>query len=94
MKKVKIVGDSYPFKLTINKLKEFQDESGLKTSEFDDMKFEHMLLLVYKGLEGGHKAEKKDVPFTQDELGDMLELSQLVTLVTSAMSDMGGGDPK
>jgi len=92
MLRVNILGKNVPFKLTINKLGEFQRETGLTFSDFGKMRIDQMLLMVYKCIEGGCKVDKIDVPITMEELGDSLSIEDLTDLFIIANHQLNGDD--
>lgn len=77
MKKITINGTEHPFKLTINAAKELQAEiEGKELADLDSL-----LVTLFYGVKGGHKASGSESPFIHwESIGDEIEMSEIESI--------------
>jgi hypothetical protein len=98
MSTIKIKGEVYPFKISIDDVENFEDEMDMSIQEFlMKMKAKGVKNLVFKGLETGHRIAEKKNPLTMKDLGGLsfADYPSLVGAINSQFSEgEDGGDPK
>ena len=66
------LGEKYPIRISYYAIKNFQTETGKDISELDE-DISHLETLLYYSLVAGHRAEKKEMTLTKDDMEFMLD---------------------
>jgi hypothetical protein len=89
MRDIKIADRDYPFKLSYNQQKAWQERFNKKFEDMgDELPFEECIALVFHGLKGGALMHRTELDIEEDELGDMLDQAEIIKFVQYLILDI------
>ena len=95
MKKVKINGEDYPFRLTIGSMVAYKRDTGEDFSRFNGEDMEKMLHIIFHGIKSACKADGVEFPYqTPDEIADYIDMEQIGNLFETQGVDVDDGSKK
>ena len=78
MKKVRINGEDYPFRLTIGSMVAYKRDTGEDFSKFNGEDMEKMLHIIFYGIKSACKADNIEFPYqSPDEIADYIDMEQI-----------------
>ena len=95
MKKVKINGKDYPFRLTIGATIAYKRDTGEDFTKFSGEDMEKMLSIIFNGIKSACKTDGIEFPYqSPDEIADYIDVREGVDILASAglNSDSKGVD--
>lgn len=95
MKKVKINGKDYPFRLTIGAMVAYKRDTGEDFSKFNGEDMEKMLHIIFYGIKSACKADSVEFPYqSPDEIADYIDMGQIGDLFEPQSVDADDGSKK
>ncbi len=95
MKKVKINGEDYPFRLTIGAMVAYKRDTGEDFSKFNGEDMEKMLHIIFYGIKSACKADNIEFPYqSPDEIADYIDMEQIGSLFETQGVDADDGSKK
>ena len=95
MKKVKINGKDYPFRLTIGSMVAYKRDTGEDFSKFNGEDMEKMLHIIFYGIKSACKADGIEFPYqSPGEIADYIDMGQINDLFDSKGVDTDDGAKK
>lgn len=89
MRNIEIAGKQYPFKLSYNQQRAWQERFGKKFEDMgNELPFDECIALVFHGLKGGALMTRAELDLIEDELGDMLDQAEIIKFVQFLILDI------
>lgn len=89
MREIQLKGNKYPFKLSYNQQRAWQERFEKNFEDMgDELPFEECIALVYHGLKAGSFISGKDLDIEEDDLGDLLDQAEIIKYVQYLILDI------
>lgn len=92
MREIEIGNKSYPFKLSYNQQRAWQERFNKKFEDMgNELPIEECIAFVFHGLKGGATVARQELDLKEEDLGDMLDQVEIIKYVQFLILDISKG---